>query len=279
MDKAKAYKAHISGVFSRASTTYDHTGPPFFSYFGERLVQYAELKRGAKVLDVACGRGAVLFPAARAVTSSGRVIGIDLSKKMIEQTQQELKELKMTNAKVQVMDAEQLEFQSSQFDYVLCGLCLFFFPDLSKALKEFWRVLKPGGYIVASTFKKQKTNAQTKEWGKLYKSFKDRIKEVPMVETPDLDTGREISEVLRQAGFIEPEIVQRRKTYYYTDEDEWWQTAWSHGYRAYLERISQEHLPEFRSRAIRIIQKQKTTRGIPLRWGLLLSKARKPSTI
>ncbi|PWT74857.1 MAG: hypothetical protein C5B60_06190 [Chloroflexi bacterium] len=60
-------KARLSGIFDRASATYGQVGPGYFAYFGERLVEHAGLAPGMHVLDVACGRGAVLFPAAQRV--------------------------------------------------------------------------------------------------------------------------------------------------------------------------------------------------------------------
>ena len=157
------YKTHISGVFTRASTTYDHVGPAFFSHFGKRLVEFGALPEGSKVLDIACGRGAVLFAASEAVRESGELIGIDISEGMIDQVRQEIRRRKIANTDVFVMDAENLEFTGSRFDYVLCGLSLFFFPDLKGALSEFYRVLKPGGFIIASTFRKQKKDALMQE--------------------------------------------------------------------------------------------------------------------
>ncbi len=277
MNNSVEYKSCISEVFKRASPTYDHIGPPLFSYFGKKLVEFADLRIGSSVLDVACGKGAVLFPASEAVSDSGEVIGIDISKGMIEQTHQEILRRKIGNAQVFLMDAERLEISNSRFDYVLCGLCLFFFPDLMGALQEFYRVLKPGGHIISSTLKKQKEDELTKEWEQLYESFKDRVADVPKAETSNLDTAREVKKRLLEAGFVKPEVIIRRKTFYYRDEDEWWQTAWSHGHRAYLERIPSEYLPEFKTRAIELIRKEESVRGIPRKWELLLSKAQKPS--
>ncbi len=270
------YKAHVSGVFTRASTTYNHVGPPFFSYFGKRLVEFGALPKGSKVLDIACGRGAVLFTVSEAVTESGEVIGIDISEGMIDQARQEIRRRQIANTEVFVMDAEHLEFTGSRFDYVLCGLCLFFFPDLKSALSECYRVLRPGGFIIASTFKKQKKGELMQEWQDLYKSFKDRVKDVPKVKTFALNTGREIKRKMLETGFIDVELKGRRGTFYYQDPDEWWQTAWSHGYRAYLERIPSDYLPEFKVRALEIVRKKATERGIPYRWNLFFTKAQKP---
>jgi O-methyltransferase / aklanonic acid methyltransferase len=64
----------------------DRIGPRFFTHFGQRLGAQAQLAPGAAVLDVAAGRGAMLFPAAQQVGSGGRVIGIDLAANMVQKT-------------------------------------------------------------------------------------------------------------------------------------------------------------------------------------------------
>lgn len=270
------YKAHISGVFTRASTTYDHVGPPFFSYFGRRLVDFASIPLGSKVLDVACGRGASLFSAAEAVSATGEVVGIDLSEGMIDQTQQEIRRRQIKHAQVFVMDAEDLKFSASRFDCVLCGLCLFFFPDLGRALGEYHRVLRTGGFIVASTFRKPIDDELEQDWQDLRKSFEDRANKVPEVETSELDTAPKMKRQMLQAGFAHVEVRNRTKTFYYQDLEEWWQTAWSHGQRRYLERLAPNDLTEFKARAFEILRKRETERGIPYRWGLLFTRAQKP---
>lgn len=66
-DGEAGYKDFITQVFSRSSKTYSRVGPDFFQHFGRRLVEFAAVSAGSQVLDVASGRGAVLFPAARAL--------------------------------------------------------------------------------------------------------------------------------------------------------------------------------------------------------------------
>jgi ubiquinone/menaquinone biosynthesis C-methylase UbiE len=78
VDRGAAAKAETAGVFSRVAPTYD-TVIPFFQTFGRHLVAAASLRPGERVLDLACGRGAVLFPAALAVGEQGSVLGIDIA--------------------------------------------------------------------------------------------------------------------------------------------------------------------------------------------------------
>ncbi len=81
-------------VFSQAATIYDRIGPGIFSYFGQRLVDLAEIKAGANVLDVAAGRGALLFPAAAKVGPNGHVTGIDFSPDMVRETAKDIESQK-----------------------------------------------------------------------------------------------------------------------------------------------------------------------------------------
>ena len=68
-------KAWLAGVFDRAAPTYDRVGDAYHDYFGERLVDRAGVAEGDAVLDVACGRGAALLPAAKRVGAGGRAAG------------------------------------------------------------------------------------------------------------------------------------------------------------------------------------------------------------
>lgn len=149
--KAVERKQAVAGIFHRASSTYGQIGPGFFAHFGHRLVVNAGLPLNARVLDVACGRGAVLFPAAEAVGPDGSVIGIDLAEGMVKETTHWAVKRGLSNVAIRQMDAEHLDFPDSSFDSVLCGFALFFFPQLERALAEFRRVLKPGGHIAVST--------------------------------------------------------------------------------------------------------------------------------
>ena len=150
-DAARTQQEGIVGVFSRAAATYDRIGPPFFAHFGQRLVERAHLTPGADVLDVAAGRGAVLFAAAQQVGPSGRVRGIDLSADMVRETLADIQRAGSQQVTMQQMDAEQLDFPAAAFDRVLCGFAVWFFPQPHRALHEFFRVLRPGGRVGLTT--------------------------------------------------------------------------------------------------------------------------------
>ena len=77
-----------------------------------RLLGYAGLRPGEKVLDVATGTGLVALPAARLVLPSGFVTGIDLSDGMLSKARENAAELGLTNVTFGQADADTLERSS-----------------------------------------------------------------------------------------------------------------------------------------------------------------------
>lgn len=108
----------------------------------------ARLFSGARILDVACGSGALSIEAASVVGASGFVTGIDISERMVSQAQHCARLQQVTNVHFLHMDAKQLQFESGSFDVVLCSLGLMYTPDITLVLSQMRRVLAPGGRIV-----------------------------------------------------------------------------------------------------------------------------------
>ena len=241
-------KQSVAGVFHRASATYDHVGPNFFSHFGSRLSKHATLSPGARVLDVASGRGAVLFPAAEAAGPSGSVTGIDLAEGMVQETAREAIGRGLTNVEVRRMDAEHLDFLDSSFDAILCGFALHFFPQLERALAEFHRTLKPGGRIAVSTWGDQ----FDKEWewyDKLTEKYLPPSEAQPdptpaSSDGPDFSKPEGMRKIFDAADFTDIQIIPEVADFSYASKEEWWETLWSHGGRNSLERIEKHGGPE-----------------------------------
>jgi ubiquinone/menaquinone biosynthesis C-methylase UbiE len=72
-----------ASVFGRGARDYDRVGTPVFGRLGRRLVELAGVHAGGRVLDVATGRGAVLFAATERAGERGRVIGVDLARRWL----------------------------------------------------------------------------------------------------------------------------------------------------------------------------------------------------
>ncbi len=106
------------------------------------------LKKGAVVLDIGCGTGALTLLAAQ---KGAQVKGIDINERMLEIARKRIQNAGLSQ-KVEFSEmgvAEMGELKSASFDAVLSGLC---FSELTNdelhfALRETTRILKPGGYF------------------------------------------------------------------------------------------------------------------------------------
>lgn len=247
------------GVFDRAAATYDSVGPRFFAHYGQCLVEKARIGPGAVVLDVAAGRGAIMYPAAQRVGPSGRVIGIDLSAEMVQRTAAEIRDGGWHNVEMLQMDAEALRFPDASFDSVLCGFSLWFFPRPQRALAEFLRVLKPGGQVAISTWSH---DCPTVSWslrtGREYLPPQQKARPTP----PHFDTPPVLEAALRQAGFEDVRITAEDAEFTYSSDEEWWQCLWSHGIRRFFEQIEESALPAVKADVLKKTQVFKKTGGI-----------------
>ena len=118
----------------------------------KRLLELADLREGERVLDVACGTGLVTFPAAASVGVNGKVVGSDISQGMVNKAGEIAAAQNLRQIEFKRMDGEDLQFPDASFDVVLCALGLLYFPDPLKSLQEMYRVIKPGGRLVAAVW-------------------------------------------------------------------------------------------------------------------------------
>ncbi|MBV6395200.1 MAG: Ubiquinone/menaquinone biosynthesis C-methyltransferase UbiE [Anaerolineales bacterium] len=278
-------KQRVSGLFDRVANTFDHVGPRFFSHFGRRLVELAHIPSGAHVLDVATGRGAALFPAAKSVGTQGRVVGIDLSEGMVQETAKELARLGLSpNAEVRQMDAEHLQFPDESFDYVLCAFGIFFFPQLDRAMSEFRRVLRPNGKIVVTTWEKsfEEQQAWFDDIAKTYlppEPEENEVAESESASQPVFDTPEGLEAIMNDADFIDVQIISEAADFVYATEEEYWSTLWSHGGRVTLEKIEQavgaDGLERFKIDIFKKVQTIKQPDGIHQLFPVLFALATK----
>lgn len=112
----------------------------------ERLGERLGLRAGARVLDLACGRGAsALFLAER---FGCRVVGVDLGPANVEAARAAGRSRGLDRlARFELADAERLPFEAGAFDAVICECAFCLFPDKAAAAREIARVLKPGGML------------------------------------------------------------------------------------------------------------------------------------
>jgi SAM-dependent methyltransferase len=121
--------------------------PALFEEWPPRVLDAARTRPGQRVLDVACGTGVLAREAARRVGHDGSVTGIDRNEGMLAVARRQTPAIQWQNGV-----AEALPAASEAFDTVVCQFGLMFFDDRAAALKEMWRVLRPGGGLAVAVW-------------------------------------------------------------------------------------------------------------------------------
>lgn len=122
-----------------------------------RLVRFAGVGKGMRVLDVGCGTGVVAVTAAR---MGAQVTGIDLTPTLLERAR-ENSQIAEVEIEWQEGDVEALPFDNEEFDVVLSQFAHIFAPRPEVAMREMLRVLKPGGTIAFSTWPPEMMSGRT----------------------------------------------------------------------------------------------------------------------
>jgi ubiquinone/menaquinone biosynthesis C-methylase UbiE len=121
--------------------------------YAERLVELTGLQPGQSVLDAGAGTGFAALAIAPHVGPSGRVVAVDLSPGMLAEARAAVAAANLTNVEIFEADATDLpQLAPSSFDAAICAAALLYMP-VASALREWHRVLKPGGTVGFSTMR------------------------------------------------------------------------------------------------------------------------------
>ncbi len=114
----------------------------------EEFIERLDLKRGDRVLDVACGTGNLAIPAAR---RGAEVVGVDIAPNLIESAVSRA-EHNGVECRFDVGDAEDLPYEDESFDVVMTMFGAMFAPRPDVTATELIRVTRPGGLIVMANW-------------------------------------------------------------------------------------------------------------------------------
>lgn len=112
--------------------------------------EFALIKEGDTVIDLGSGAGNDAF-VARAITgATGKIIGVDMTEKMIEKAKANVEKIGYKNVDFRLGDIEDLPIASKTADVIVSNCVLNLVPNKAKAFEETFRVLKPGGHFSVS---------------------------------------------------------------------------------------------------------------------------------
>ena len=159
-ETAKAYNkvggtAHIAGnltmankVMTRIGYSLSRSKSPGMTHTTTKVWgthTLAKLQPGMNVLDLGSGLGIDSIIAATTVTESGSVTGLDLSKMEVKHANSRAERRGLKHLKFVTGDMEKMQFENESFDAVISNGAFCLAPSKEAALREVFRVLRPGG--------------------------------------------------------------------------------------------------------------------------------------
>jgi arsenite methyltransferase len=241
----------------------------------ERLVEYARLSPGQRVLDIACGTGLATMAAARFIGDAGRVVGIDIADRFLDVAKEKAISSGLSNIEYRAGDAEELQFNDNYFDAVICASSIFYFRDISKALHEWFRVLKPGGVVAFTSFGERM-------WQPILISLGECLSRYDGQPPPFVffiertNTSEKCRELLNGAGFKEIEVITEQLDCRYKDTTAYWQDIALSFVGPRLARLDPVSLEKFKAEHLAEMESLYVDRDILIEFPTLFSAATKP---
>ncbi len=167
---------HVTKVFRDVSHKYDLMND-IMSFGIHRLwkdtfVQWLNPQKNTKLIDVASGTGDIAKLYLNKTNYSGYVYCVDENKEMLNLSKKNFKGI--NKVKWFCNNAEKLPFKDNSFDYYTISFGIRNVNDINIALKEAYRVLKPGGRFLCLEFSKVKSDILNK----LYKTYSKSIPQI-----------------------------------------------------------------------------------------------------
>lgn len=245
----------IAKLFNLVSDSYDSVGVDFFQPIASGLAKALDPTLGESWLDIGCGRGAIAEHVAATLGENGKMLGFDISEKMIENAKTMAGRNNLTNVDFIVDDAQLPQKIDSEFDVISSCLVLFFLPDPLSALQKWRPFLKNSGRIGVTTF--GKLDSRWKEINQLFDKYLPP--EILEVRTSSAmapfasDLGME--SLLIDAGYHEVKTVTNLLPVKFQTIDKWYEYSWSSGQRNWWLQVPEKERPTLRTKAEEYLMK------------------------
>lgn len=165
-------KKEIGTLFDRIASHYDLLNH-VLSFGMDRLwirKTIRKIRPCKKLLDVACGTGELAIRILHRHKAE-KVIGTDISRKMLQIGERKIAQKKLKNITLQYGDVHDLPYDDATFDTVTCAYGIRNFSQLDKGLSEMCRVLKADGQLLVLEL----SRPQSRLFGPLYDFYFSKV--------------------------------------------------------------------------------------------------------
>ncbi|MEU4689371.1 methyltransferase domain-containing protein [Actinoplanes sp. NPDC023714] len=230
----------IAAAFDRRATTYDRND--WHVRYAERLVALAAPDPGMRILDAATGTGLAAIAAARATGPTGHVLGVDISVGMLTRARHAVTASGLTTVDLLEADATALpHLPGGSFDLILCSAGLLYL-RVQAALREWHRLLKPGGLVGFSTMREGFPAAAG-----LFRDLAGRYGLALTDPAAPLGTPARCDRELRDAGFVPAGTVTETIRFSRTDLTDAWRAHTQGPHHDAVAALGPERTEKFRA--------------------------------
>ena len=184
-------------------------GPLFFEPYAKEVGKRIDPSKVSIALEIAAGTGRVTRHIREHIAASAKLIATDISGDMLAEAKKKLSHL---DIEWQNTDAQQLPFSDNSIDLVICCFGYMFVPDKPKAFAEAYRVLKPQGMFLFTTWDKLEHNAVSY----ISRLLAEKYLKEPLAESYNLAVSMSdevaIRKLLEDAGFSKI-IIQKAEQF------------------------------------------------------------------
>jgi SAM-dependent methyltransferase len=192
--------------------------PALFNEWCPLVVDAAKIHKGHRVVDVACGTGALAIAVAGHIGTEGTTVGIDINEGMLNIARSKSSAVEWLNA-----PAEALPFEDDSFDCAVSQFGLMYFENQESAIREMMRVLRPGGSLTVVVWDKLENNsglaAEDNLWQQVFgEEFGDKS---PYI----LGDKITLEKLFRSSGATDTQITTRQGTARFESIESWIHTG------------------------------------------------------
>jgi len=242
------------------------------SFCADRILTALKPQPGERFLDVGAGTGVLSIGAAQAVSPGGRVIAVDPFAPDLERLEDKIRQFGISNIDVHEMDGSHLDFRRDYFDMVASLFGLLRQPDPATAIREWQRVLRPGGRFCCAVPSRQAFQPYV---GLLQRQLQQHGIDMP-VPWQRLGDGNVLRALLDQQGLRNIDIQTLPIAYHLTRAEDWWDIARYGELAGSLSVLSDETRTAVHTTLMTEIEAYRTENGLRLEVPVLLAIGRKP---
>jgi ubiquinone/menaquinone biosynthesis C-methylase UbiE len=169
-----------------------------------RFLTFIPIRPGERVLEVGCGTGVVVRDLAALVGRRGEVVGVDVSRRLLEQARALCRErARGARIHLRVADGASLPFAANRFDAALAVTVILHVADPLRVVREMARVTRPGGRV----------GVQDQDFGVVALTHPDRaltervMRGVAERVYAEPHSGRRLPGLLRAAGLVDVRLL------------------------------------------------------------------------